>query len=293
MAEAADFVCVGPADLVERLPGEPVAVGAWDPGADDPERAAGELAGRAVEEAIRLAREGRVDGLVTAPLSKAALRRAGWDVPGHTELLRERLGAAEVTMMMAAETTRLEGPLRVALLTAHLPLREVPDRLTEELVLARSRIAVEALREWWGIERPRLAFAGLNPHASEGGLFGDEEERVLAPAIERLVEETEVEVDGIRPADTVFRRCLQGAVDLVVVPYHDVGLAVLKTIALETGVNVTAGLPLPRTSPDHGTAMDIAGRGTADPSSMCAAVDLCIRFARRSLEAGPVAGSGR
>lgn len=234
-----------------------------------------------MEEAIRLAADGEVDGLVTAPLSKAALRRAGWDVPGHTELLRDRLGAAEVTMMMAAERTPLDGPLRLALLTAHLPLRDVPDRLTVPLVRDRARIAVRALREWWGLDRPRLAFAGVNPHASEGGLFGDEEERVLAPAIERLADEEDVEVTGILPADTVFRRCLEGAVDLVVVPYHDVGLAVLKTLALETGVNVTAGLPLPRTSPDHGTAMDIAGLGAADPTSMCEAVDLCVRFARR------------
>ncbi len=256
-------------------------MGDWEPGAEDPERAAGEAAGRALEEAIRWAREGRVDGIVTAPLSKTALRRAGWEVPGHTELLRDRFGVSEVTMMMTAERTPLGGPLRLALLTAHLPLRDVPARLTEELVTTRTRIAARALRDWWGIDRPRLAFAGLNPHASEGGLFGDEEERVLAPAIERLADEGGIEVDGIRPADTVFRRCLEGAVDLVVVPYHDVGLAVLKTIALETGVNVTAGLPLPRTSPDHGTAMDIAGRGEADPSSMAEAVDLCVRFAAR------------
>ena len=282
LEEAADFVCVGPDEIVRDLPGEPVGVGRWDAADPDPERTAGTLAGRAVETAIEAARDGRVDGLVTAPLSKAALRRAGWEVPGHTELLRDRLGAEEVTMMMAAETTPLGGPLRLALLTAHLPLRAVPGTLTPELVVTRGRIAVRALRDWWGIERPRVAFAGLNPHASEGGLFGDEEERVLAPAMERIAEEEDVELDGIRPADTVFRRCLEGDVDLVVVPYHDVGLAVLKTIALETGVNVTAGLPLPRTSPDHGTAFDIAGSGRADPTSMCEAVDLCVRFARRA-----------
>lgn len=287
--EAADFVCLGPDEIVGALPGEPVGVGPWDPSGPDPERDAGRLAGRAVEAAVELAREGRIDGIVTAPLSKAALRRAGWEVPGHTELLRDRLGAGEVTMMMAAETTPLGGPLRLALLTGHLPLRAVPDALTPELVVTRGRIAVRALRSWWGIERPRLAFAGLNPHASEGGLFGDEEERILAPAIERIVEEEDVEVDGIRPADTVFRRCLEGDVDLVVVPYHDVGLAVLKTIALETGVNVTAGLPLPRTSPDHGTALDIAGSGRADPTSMCEAVDLCVRFARRAAAQGRAA----
>lgn len=271
--------------MVAGLPGEPLPVGAWDPSGPDPELAAGRLAGRAVEEAIRLARTGEVDGLVTAPLSKSALRRAGWDVPGHTELLRDRLDVPEVTMMMVAERTPLDGPLRLALVTAHVALRDVPGRLTVSRVSRKAAIAVRALREWWGIERPRLAFAGVNPHASEGGLFGDEEERILAPAIERLVDEEEVDVDGIHPADTVFRRCLEGAVDLIVVPYHDVGLAVLKTLALETGVNVTAGLPLPRTAPDHGTAMDIAGSGSADATSMCEAVDLCIRFARRAAAA--------
>ena len=184
-------------------------------------------------------------------------------------------------MILAAERTLLGGPLRVALLTVHVPLREVPGLLEQELVVRRSNIAAAALRDWWGIPRPRLALASVNPHASEHGLFGDEEERVLRPAVERLRASDHVEIEGIFPADSVFRKCIEGSVDVVVAPYHDVGLAVLKTVAGGAGVNVTAGLPFPRTSPDHGTAFDIAGRGLADPSSMKTAVSECIRFCRR------------
>lgn len=255
------------------------AVERWHGDAEDDEEA-GRVAGRAIERGIDSALAGEVDGLVTAPISKRALAAAGYSHPGHTELLRERTGVPEVTMMMAAERTRLGGPLRLALLTGHLPLREVPRRLSTALAITRTRLAVSALREWWGLARPRVAFAGMNPHASEGGRFGDEEARVLEPAAAAIAAEGAAEVHGVFPADTVFRRCIDGASDLVVVPYHDVGLAVLKTVALETGVNVTAGLPFPRTSPDHGTAFDIAGRGVADPGSTIAALELCIRFCR-------------
>jgi 4-hydroxythreonine-4-phosphate dehydrogenase len=284
LADAADFVVLGPecgdtpAGHVFRGRAEFVSVGTWDGGG---EREAGEVSGAAIDLGITLALEGRVDGLVTAPIAKTALRAAGYDFPGHTEFLRERCGVPDVTMLMAAEDTVLGGPLRVALLTVHVPLRAVPDLLDVELVVRRTAIAARGLRDWWGIERPRLAFAGVNPHASEQGLFGDEEDRVLAPAADRLAAAEDVEITGIYPADTVFRRCIDGTIDAVIVPYHDVGLAVLKTVAGDVGVNVTAGLPFPRTSPDHGTAFDIAGRGLADPSSMQAAVAQCIRFCRR------------
>ncbi len=183
-------------------------------------------------------------------------------------------------MIMGAERTPLGGPLRIALLTVHVALRDVPGLLTAELVERKSRIAATALRDWWEIARPRLAVAGLNPHASEGGMFGDEEERVLRPAIGRLERSGDFDISGPFPADTVFRRCIEGAADIVVAPYHDVGLAVLKSLAPENGINVTAGLPFPRTSPDHGTAFDIAGRGLADSRSMRAAVEACVRFCR-------------
>jgi 4-hydroxythreonine-4-phosphate dehydrogenase len=284
LTDAADYVVLGPesanapAGHAFRGCAEYVSVGTWDGGGA---REAGELSGAAIDMGISLALEGTVDGLVTAPISKTALQAAGYDFPGHTEFLRERCAVPDVTMIMAAEDTVLGGPLRVALLTVHVPLRAVPDLLDVELVVRRAAIAARGLRDWWGIERPRLAFAGVNPHASEQGLFGDEEDRVLAPAADRLEAADDVEIAGIFPADTVFRKCIDGSVDVVIVPYHDVGLAVLKTLAGDVGVNVTAGLPFPRTSPDHGTAFDIAGRGLADPSSMRAAVAQCIRFCRR------------
>lgn len=277
VAETAEFVVIGadPEDGPEALRR---SVGRYDPATG--ERGAGALSGAAIQLAIQLALEGEVDGIVTGPVSKSALAAAGYDVPGQTEFLRDRCGVPEVTMMMCAERTALGGPLRMALLTTHLPLREVAEAVTLELTVTRARIAAEALRRDWGFDPPRLAFAGLNPHASEGGRFGDEEARVLEPAARLLEQEGLASVVGIFPADTVFRLCLDGTVDAVVVPYHDVGLAVFKTVAGGRGVNITAGLPFPRTSPDHGTAMDIAGRGLARPDSMIEAIRQCARFCR-------------
>jgi len=275
-----EFHIIGPTGLgkVEaRLDAYPwESIGDWSP--EGGARLAGALSAAAIERAAELAIDGALDGVVTAPISKAALDAAGVPYPGHTEFLRDLAGAHEVTMMMTAEKTPFGGPLRLALLTAHLPLRAVPDVLTIDLMLLRTRIALAALRDWWGIPRPRVAFAGLNPHAGEGGLFGNEEEEVMEPALEILAEDPAIEILGVFPADTVFRQTIEGVADVVVTPYHDVGLAVLKTVARDEGVNVTAGLPFPRTSPDHGTAFDIAGTGTADPGAMKAAIDLCVRF---------------
>lgn len=280
VSDGPELLLIGPPEsiapsLLDRLRISHETVGRWRGGG---EAEAGRVSIEAVERGIRLALDGAIDGLVTAPISKAAVAAAGHPWPGHTELLRERCGVDEVTMIMAAERTPLGGALRIALLTVHVALREVPGLLTVELIERRSRIAAAGLRDWWGIERPRLAFAGLNPHASEGGLFGDEEARVLGPAMRRLERLEGLRVGGPFPADTVFRRMIGGEADLVVAPYHDVGLAVLKTLAPEHGINVTTGLPFPRTSPDHGTAFDIAGRGQADARSMRAAVEACVRF---------------
>jgi 4-hydroxythreonine-4-phosphate dehydrogenase len=295
VAALADYVVVGPAEW-ETPPGVVLdSVGSWaSPGAatslghgglresdEAVEAAAGALSAAAVERGIELALQGEIDGLVTAPISKRALAAAGYLHSGHTELLQERTGVPDVTMIMAAEETPLGGPLRLALLTVHVQLRDVPDLLTRERIVRRTRIAVEALRGWWGIERPRICFAGLNPHASEEGRFGDEEERVLEPAAAEVAQDRMVSVLGVVPADTAFRRGLDDEVDLVVTPYHDVGLAVIKTLARDSGVNVTAGLPFPRTAPDHGTAFDIAGRGIADPGATIAALKLCVRFCER------------
>jgi len=285
-AGRARFVLIGPEGLIPVSIGEVTDldalefdyIGTWQ-GRDRTE--AGALAAAAIERGAELAIRGAIDGLVTAPVSKEALSAAGYPFPGHTEFLRDRTGVPDVTMVMAAEQTPLGGPLRLALATVHVPLRSVPDLITEDLLVRRAAIAARGLREWWGILEPRLAFAGLNPHASEAGLFGDEEQRVFRPAIRRLVDEEEIEAFGPFPADTVFRKCIAGEVDIVVVPYHDVGLAVLKTVAPEAGINVTTGLPFPRTSPDHGTAFDIAGRGMADPRSMAAAIEACIDFCER------------
>lgn len=283
LQDAARFALIGPSGLRDAEGDELLAgadeaheIGEWDPAGGA--RLAGDLSARAIERAVELALAGRIDGLVTGPISKAALQAAGYAFPGHTEFLRDLTGVPEVTMLMAAERTPIGGPLRIALITAHIPLRDVAGALSSELVVARSRLAIDALRDWWGIPRPRIAFAGVNPHAGEGGLFGDEEASVLEPAIERLEADGAAEILGVFPADTVFRQPVEGRADLVVVPYHDVGLAVLKTLARDEGVNVTAGLPFPRTSPDHGTALDIAGTGTADPGAMTAAIELCIRF---------------
>ena len=274
------FLLIGPAGLVPPpLADHPLVdielVDRWA-GGDDAD--AGRVSMAAVERGVALALDGSLDGLVTAPISKAAIAAAGHPWPGHTEFLKERCGVSDVTMIMGAESTPIGGALRIALLTVHVALKAVPDLLTGELIERRSRIAERALRSWWGIGNPRLAVAGLNPHASEGGLFGDEEERVLEPAIRRLASADGLDVAGPFPADSVFRRCIDGRADLVVAPYHDVGLAVLKTLAPERGINVTAGLPFPRTSPDHGTAFDIAGKGRADAGSMRAAIDACERF---------------
>ncbi len=272
---AATVVVVGPDDLLPGIPAEArVGVGAWDGGTG--ERAgsaalrAGTLAGRAVETAARMALAGEVDALVTAPVEKFALQHAGFPWPGHTEWLAHLAGDVEVAMMLAGRG------LRVVLVTTHVALRDVPHLLTTDRVVRTGRVTAEALRRWFGIAAPRLALCALNPHAGEQGLFGDEEARVLAPAARAL------EAAGPLPADTVFVRALRGEFDAVLAPYHDVGMTAIKVAAFGEAVNVTLGLPFPRTSPDHGTAMDLAGTGRADPSSMRAALDLAVHLAGRA-----------
>jgi len=241
-----------------------------------PPEVAGRIAGEAVEEAVRLALTGEVDAIVTGPVHKHALHLAGYRYPGLTEMVGHLAGDVETAMMLAT------GTLRVVLVTTHLPLREVPARVTAERVVRVGRIAEAALRRWWGLERPRLAVCALNPHAGEAGLFGDEDERVLRPAAARLG------AAGPIPADTVFVRAMKGEFDAVLAPYHDVGMTAVKVAGFGKGVNVTLGLPFPRTAPDHGTALDIAGKGVADPSSMRAALDLAVQLAARNRLAEPV-----
>jgi 4-hydroxythreonine-4-phosphate dehydrogenase len=282
IASAADFVLVGP-DALLRPGANDVSAGAWR--AEDGAAAAGRVAGEAIRIAVQMALAGEVDGIVTAPIEKNAFRAGGWHYPGHTEMLGELTGAADVVMMMAAERTALGGPLRVVLATTHLALRDVPAALSPDLLVRQARLTADGLRRLWGIASPRIALCAVNPHASDGGLFGDEEARIVEPAL-RALAEAGVDARGPIPADTVFTRAVRGEFDAVVAPYHDVGMAAFKTAAFGAGVNVTLGLPFPRTSPDHGTALDIAGKGVADASSMKEAVLLAVRLARRFDSAG-------
>ena len=261
----------------EELAYEPV--GAWDGSLES----AGKVSAEAIEAAVSLAMEGEILAIVTGPVHKPALRAAGWEVPGQTEMLQSLTGATAVGMLMNAEKTRLDAPLRVLLATTHHPLRDVPDLVDQELLLVQSRLLSRSLAEGWGFDPPRLALCSLNPHASDQGLFGTEEAEVFTPAVERLRSEG-IDIRGPLPPDTVFSRALDGEFDAVVAPYHDVGMAAFKTVSFGTGVNVTLGLPFVRTSPDHGTAFDIAGLGTADPSSAVEALRLAVATAGRRFD---------
>ncbi len=269
----AEVTLVGADDQIAAIPAaNRISVGGWGLGSgeqpDDRGRAirAGRLAGHAVEAAVKLALAGEVDAIVTAPAQKHALHLAGFPYPGHTEWLAHLAGDVDVAMMLAADE------LRVVLVTTHVPFRDVPALLTQERVVRTGRTTARALRTWWGIEQPRLALCAVNPHAGESGLFGDEEERVLRPAAAALG------AAGPLPADTVFVRAMRGEFDAVLAPYHDVGMTAIKVAAFGRAVNITLGLPFPRTSPDHGTAFDIAGTGSADASSMRIAVETAVRW---------------
>ena len=269
---ASPVVLVGPQGFDPGL-GPYESVGPFD----GSEASAGAVAALAIERAVTLAREGSISAIVTGPIHKPALRAAGYSDPGHTEMLQRLTGSPEVGMLMAAEETKGGGPLRVLLATTHVALRSVPDLVSRRVLVAQTALLSEALNTGWGIKEPRIGLCALNPHASDGGLFGDEEAVVFFPAVEEL-RKAGVDVQGPLPADTVFGRALRGEFDAVVAPYHDVGMAAFKTVAFGRGVNVTLGLPFVRTSPDHGTAFDLVGTDRADPSSMEEAIRLaaCI-----------------
>jgi 4-hydroxythreonine-4-phosphate dehydrogenase len=252
--------------LRQALAADVRIVGGWDEGAPN-EVEAGRAAAQGIEAAARLALSGEVDAIVTGPVNKAALHAAGYRFPGITEFLAHIAGDVPVAMMLTT------GRLRVVLVTTHLSLRDAITAVTTERVVQAGRIAAEALQRWWGIAAPRLALCALNPHAGEGGLFGVEDERILEPAAAAL------EAAGPLPADTVFVRALRGEFDAVLAPYHDVGMTAVKVSGFGTGVNVTLGLPFIRTSPDHGTAFDIAGKGIADAGSMRASLELAVQLA--------------
>lgn len=232
---------------------------------------AGECAYQCLAKAIDLAMEGAVDALVTAPLNKESLHLAGHMYPGHTEILAERTGAAETVMMLAA------GSMRVLHVTTHIPLSMVPGTISVERILRVLELGQEALKSM-GIAEPLFGVAGLNPHAGESSIFGDEEERVITPAI-MDAKERGIAVEGPIPPDVVFLKMDRGKYDAIVAMYHDQGHIPLKLLAFDSGVNVSLGLPIIRTSVDHGTAFDIAGKGLADPGSLIEALRLAASMA--------------
>ena len=219
-----------------------------------------------IVRATRAALAGDVAGIVTAPITKDGLRQAGIHYPGHTELLADLTGASEYLMM-------LMGPrLKVVLVTIHCPLKEVPRAITKKRVLRTIQLVAKGLRNDFAIERPRIAVAGLNPHAGERGIFGTEEEELILPAV-KAAQEQGIHCSGPHPPDTVFYRAINGEFDVVCAQYHDQGLIPLKLIHFEDGVNCTLNLPIIRTSVDHGTAYDITGTGKASPQSLMAAIE--------------------
>jgi 4-hydroxythreonine-4-phosphate dehydrogenase len=230
----------------------------------------------ALELAVGLARSGAASGVVTGPVSKAQLYAIGFNHPGQTEFVAERCGVAGdmVAMMLAGPT------LRAVPVTTHVPLREVPDLLTAELIVAKGRTTIRGLRRLFGIARPRVAVAGLNPHAGEDGALGREEIDIVLPAIERLREE-EAEITGPHAPDTLFHARMRATYDVALCLYHDQALVPLKTLHFDEGVNITLGLPIVRTSPDHGTAFAIAGQGKAKAGATIAALRMAADCARR------------
>jgi 4-hydroxythreonine-4-phosphate dehydrogenase len=271
---------IGP-EIVEKAAADPSVRAVCEPIVFAPPRDArirpGEVsaaAGRAAYDtlvrAVEAAQSGEVDAIATAPINKLAFAQAGLHWKGHTDLLAHLCGIEHVAMMFHSPQ------LKVVLVTVHVPLREVSSRLTPELVDRTITLTQEAMSRF-GVARSRLALAGLNPHAGEGGVIGEEDDRVLAPAVARA-RALGIEISGPIPGDTVFVRASRGEFDCVIACYHDQGLIPVKLLAFGTAVNVTIGLPIIRTSVDHGTAFDIAGKGVADAGSMIAAVRLAAEM---------------
>lgn len=262
-----EFILVGPTGAGIKVH---ESVGVWDGRSGDAARA-GKLAGMAIERAVQLLQQGAADGLVTAPIDKAALFAGSYDFPGHTEMLAALTGAP-TTMMLASER------LRVVLATTHIALRDVPAAVTLDAITQAAEGTRHGLERWFGIAAPRLALCALNPHGGDGGRFGTEDDTILLPAARAN------NLAGPFPADTVFVRAMRGQFDAVIAPYHDVGMTAIKVASFGSAVNVTLGLPFIRTSPDHGTAIDIAGQGIADAGSMVASILMardCVLHRRR------------
>jgi 4-phospho-D-threonate 3-dehydrogenase / 4-phospho-D-erythronate 3-dehydrogenase len=239
-----------------------------------PSRLGGQASMRFCLDAIEAANRKIVDAVVTAPIAKESWKLAGYHYPGHTELFAEKTNARRYAMMFAG------GPLKVVLATVHIPLNGLWGRLNIGAVFQPIELLHETLTTWFDIEKPRIAVCGLNPHASENGQFGDEEERIITPAI-TMAREQGINVTGPYPPDTIFLAARDGKYDAVVAMYHDQGLIPVKLLAFDQAVNLTIGLPIVRTSPDHGTAFDLVGKNRANPGSMRSAIELAIDLATK------------
>jgi 4-hydroxythreonine-4-phosphate dehydrogenase len=261
-----------PAVFADALPVLPVRLAAR-PQPGHPDKANAKAVVASIERAVALCLSGATCGMVTNPINKAALYDAGFAYPGHTEFLAELTGARGRQIMMLASPE-----LRVVPVTVHASLRDSIAMLTAEAIIAAAQTTAAALQRDFGIARPRLAVAGLNPHAGEQGALGDEETTIIAPAIAAL-RAAGIDVSGPWPPDTMFTKAARRRYDAAICMYHDQGLIPLKTLDMDHGVNVTLGLPIVRTSPDHGTAYDIAGKNIADPSSLIAAIKLAAELA--------------
>ncbi len=268
------------ADALPVIPLDETVV--TEPGRPDPATAAGTIA--SISRAVAAVRKGQAGAVVTNPIAKSVLYAAGFAYPGHTEYLAYLAADGgppplPVMMLWCAE-------LAVVPVTIHVPLRAVPDLLTTELIVETGRIVAEALTRSFGIAAPRLALSGLNPHAGESGALGHEDAAVVQPAVARL-RALGIDASGPYPADTMFHARARAGYDAALAMYHDQALIPIKTIAFDEGVNVTLGLPFIRTSPDHGTAFDIAGRGIARPDSLIAALKLAARMVAQHEQTAP------
>jgi 4-hydroxythreonine-4-phosphate dehydrogenase len=257
----------GAIDLIE-----PSGISGELPAPGIPNLAGGRVMVEFILTAVKAAKTKEIDAMVTCPISKSLMQQAGFNYEGHTQLIADLTDTKEYVMMLAGEK------LRVTLVTIHCPLSEVPSILSQENIYKTIKITANALKHDFGFSVPRLAVAALNPHAGEEGLFGSEEELIISPSIRKAIDEG-YNVSGPYPPDTIFQKAAAGKFDAVVAMYHDQGLIPLKLLHFSDAVNITLGLPIIRTSVDHGTAYDIAGKGCADPSSLKSAIELAVKIA--------------
>jgi 4-hydroxythreonine-4-phosphate dehydrogenase len=272
--QVVETAAAAPAVFATALPVLPIRL-AVTPRPGHPDKANAKAVIASIERAAALCLAGEADGMVTNPINKAALYDAGFGYPGHTEFLAELTGARGRQIMMLASPE-----LRVVPVTVHASLRNLLAMLTTEAIVSAARTTADALQRQFGIARPRLAIAGLNPHAGEQGTLGEEEATIIEPAVARL-RDAGIEVSGPWPPDTMFTAAARKRYDAAICMYHDQALIPLKTLDMDHGVNVTLGLPIVRTSPDHGTAYDIAGKGIANPASLIAAIELAAYLGKR------------